>query len=324
MHESLERIAVRYQRFAELEAEGRSPLYAHLAREVSNDRFALEFLAELPSSKQQPNLFFAAIRSTSRTPKDWSDCRRMIASHHDDIRRTMLARRTQTNEPARCATLLPVLATISQPVALLELGASAGLCLIPDRYAYAYNAGSRIPPTSEIGVPPPTFSCEGSPNTPIPSQNLQVLWRAGIDLEPISVCDQDDTAWLEALVWPGEEDRLTLLRQALEVARREPPSVIKGDAGVELPALASQVPTSATLVVFHSAMFAYISSEERTAIANTITKLNAVWISNEACAVSPVQSEGVPAKCPDGEFLLARNKQPIACTDPHGRWIRWF
>jgi hypothetical protein len=173
-------------------------------------------------------------------------------------------------------------------------------------------------------VLPPTFSCEGSSNTPIPSHNLQVLWRAGIDLEPISVRDQDDTAWLEALVWPGEEDRLTLLRQALEVARGEPPRVIKGDARIDLPALASQAPTNATLVVFHSAMFAYISPEERRAIANTIAKLNSVWISNEACVVSPVQSEGLSAMCPDGEFLLARSNQPMACTDPHGRWIRWF
>jgi Uncharacterized protein conserved in bacteria (DUF2332) len=112
VHESFERIAIRYRRFADIEAEGRSPLYAHLAREVSHDRLALEFLAELPSSKQQPNLFFAAIRYTSRTPKEWSDCRRLLASHHEEIRRTMLARRTQTNEPARCATLLPLLATI--------------------------------------------------------------------------------------------------------------------------------------------------------------------------------------------------------------------
>jgi hypothetical protein len=53
-----------------------------------------------------------------------------------EVATTMLARRTQTNEPARCATLLPALASLRQPLAVLEVGASAGLCLLPDRYGY--------------------------------------------------------------------------------------------------------------------------------------------------------------------------------------------
>ncbi len=40
-----------------------------------------------------------------------------------------MSKRTQTNEPGRCAVLLPLLAALPQPLALLEVGASAGLCL---------------------------------------------------------------------------------------------------------------------------------------------------------------------------------------------------
>ena len=67
----------------------------------------------------------------------------MLAERRDEVEALMLARRTQTNEAARCALLLPLLAALPQPLALLEVGASAGLCLLPDRYGYDY-AGHRL------------------------------------------------------------------------------------------------------------------------------------------------------------------------------------
>jgi hypothetical protein len=325
MNEFVEGITASYRHFAEHKAHGRSELYEELACEIAGDPSTLAFLASLPRSKQQPNLLFAAVRYTCGTPSGWREFRNSLTAHRDQIRKTILERRTQTNEPARCATLLPVLALLPQPLALLEIGASAGLCLIPDCYAYEYNNSIRIPPTSELGVTPPTFRCEANAETPIPSRNLDVIWRAGMDLEPIDVHDQDGVAWLEALVWPGQGDRLDLLRKALNVARQAPPPIIPGDARVDLPALAAQAPSGATLVIFHSAMLAYISSpEERTALANTIAGLNAVWISNEAPAVSPYENRGPSQLCPVGQFLLLKNGEPIACTDLHGSSIQWF
>jgi hypothetical protein len=105
----------------------------------------LQFLATLPAAKQQPNLLFAAVRFVCGTPHGWQDFRRLLHDHRNQIAAVMLARSTQTNEPARCATLLPFLASLPEPPALIELGASAGLCLIPGRYAYDYG-GHRILP----------------------------------------------------------------------------------------------------------------------------------------------------------------------------------
>jgi hypothetical protein len=323
--ESFERIASSYRRFADHEARGRSALYEELAREVARDQSILSFLSELPAPKQQPNLLFGAVRYACGTPGSWGDFRDLLVAHRDNIREVMLQRRTQTNEPARCATLLPLLALLPQPLALLEIGASAGLCLIPDRYAYFYNNTSYIPPASDLDVAPPTFSCETNLETPIPKRNVDVVWRAGLDLEPIGVHDTDKLGWLEALVWPGEKDRLSLLRQALTVARQAPPPVVRGDLRVDLTALAAQAPAEATLVIFHSAVLAYISSmEERVALANAIARLQAVWISNEVPAVSPCYNDALRAKCLDGCFLLVKDRRPIACTDPHGMFIHWF
>jgi hypothetical protein len=128
-------VASLYQRFAEAEAHGRSPLYEELAVAIAGDESTLEFISELPRPKQQPNLLFAAVRFVCGTPRDWEHFRTSLVVYGERIRQVMMKRRTQTNEPARCATLLPLLALLPPPLALLEVGASAGLCLLPDLYA---------------------------------------------------------------------------------------------------------------------------------------------------------------------------------------------
>src|SRR6185312_6040166 len=112
-----------------------------------------------------------------------------VESHCDAVVMVMMARRTQTNEPARCATLLPLLATLPQPLALLEVGASAGLCMLPDFYAYDYG-GTRIAPSRAGNAP--LFRCAVNGATPLPKRNVEVAWRAGLDLNPLDPASDDD------------------------------------------------------------------------------------------------------------------------------------
>ncbi|TIW02580.1 MAG: DUF2332 family protein, partial [Mesorhizobium sp.] len=132
--EGLAEISARYVHFADTEAHGRSPLYEALAPAVDGDRETLGFLSTLPDTKRQPNLLLAAVRHLFGTPKGWTEFRQVLLAHPDAVRSLMLERSTQTNEPGRCASLLPVLARLPQPLALLEVGTSAGLCLMPDLY----------------------------------------------------------------------------------------------------------------------------------------------------------------------------------------------
>jgi hypothetical protein len=316
-----DRIAARFRRFADLEADGRSPLYASLARGVAGDADALAFLARLPGPKQQPNLLFAAVRRLCGTPRDDAHFRTLLSDNADAVHSLMLARRTQTNEPARCATLLPVLARLPQPLALLEVGASAGLCLLPDRYAYRYGAHELVPPAPA----PPLFTCDASSGTPLPQALPRVVWRSGLDLDPIDLNKADDVAWLETLVWPEQVNRLNRLRAAIAVARAARPPVVKGNLLIDLPALAAQAPGHATLVVFHSAVLAYVAEQAaRERFAATVRGLGAVWVSNEAPAAFPRISAGVSADQARGRFLLAVDGEPIAWTDPHGASIEWL
>jgi hypothetical protein len=319
-----EEIAAKYLKFAQNEARGRSPLYEEFALGIANDDTVLRFLAELPPAKRQPNLLFASVRKVCGTPTGWDDFRQCLNLRCEEIRAVMLTHSTQTNEPARCATLLPLLALLPQPLALVEVGASAGLCLLPDRYAYRFNQ-TNVEPRSTVGLPAPCFHCTVNAATPTPQTNIEVVWRMGLDLEPLNVRDHEHAAWLETLVWPGEESRLTNLRQALEIARADPPTIVRGKLQTDLPALMSQAPRDATLVIFHSAVLAYVPSErERMEFAATVERTHAVWIGNESPGVTPGTPGRESTRCLPGEFLLSRNGREIAATDPHGRSLRWF
>jgi hypothetical protein len=325
MAEELDRIARVYTQFAEREARGRSPLYEEFAFAVAGSRRVLQFLFSLPAEKQQPNLLLAAVRYLHGTPTSGADFCAVVDGDAEAIAAVMIARRTQTNEPARCATLVPVLAGLPPPLALIEVGAAAGLCLLPDYYEYDY--GDRVVPARMVtGNPPPRFVCRADAMTPVPEENVQVAWRAGIDIEPIDLEDCDSVAWLEALVWPGEGKRLERLRAAIAVARAHPPTVYRGDLAADLPALIDRAPLGATLVVFHTALLPYVSRERRAAFAELVRDRAVVWIANEAPSLQP-EALGrltAPVSPPSGEFLLSVDEQPVAWTDPHGATIEWL
>ncbi|HEV2129850.1 MAG TPA: DUF2332 domain-containing protein [Longimicrobiaceae bacterium] len=316
------KLRARYRDFAEHEAKGISPLYEELARSVTESEPLLRFISRLPDAKQQPNLVFAAVRYLYGTPGDASHFSDLIERHAEPIRDLILTRRTQTNEPGRCATLLPALALLPQPLALLEVGASAGLCLLPDRYAYDYGS-ALLAPRSEDAVRAPVFPCRVNDATPVPDELPQVTWRAGVDLNPIDLSDPEEVRWLETLVWPGQEARAERLRAAISLAREHPPRVVRGDLLSDLQSLAATAPRDATLVVFHSAVLAYVASEDQDRFVRLVKDLGAVWISNESPQVLPAIAQRLHGPLPEDRFLLSIDGKPVAVTGPHGQSIDW-
>src|SRR6266516_3901885 len=92
--------AENYRAFAE-DARGRSPAYECLAGSVAEDAAVLRFLGTLPPQKRQPNLLFAAARYLLGSPPDITTLRALVSEQPAALAQVMLARRTQTNEPAR-------------------------------------------------------------------------------------------------------------------------------------------------------------------------------------------------------------------------------
>jgi hypothetical protein len=273
---------------------------------VAGDAEVLAWLEGLPRAKRQPNLLFAAYRAVLGTPSSYAEFRQGVSERRDAIEAVMLARRTQTNEATRCALILPLLARLPQPLALLEVGASAGLCLLPDHYGYDY-AGHVL----GDGL----LRCAPEGGVPLPDAVPEVVWRAGLDLNPLDVTDAEDVRWLELLVWPGQEHRLEVLRAAVEIARRDPPRVIRGDLTTDLAALAAEAPRDATLVVFHTAVLAYVGAEGREAFRAGLD--GATWIACEAPRVLGLEPG------PPSLFAIAQDGERVAWGDPHGTRLSW-
>ncbi len=314
-----------YRRFASFEARGESPCYEEWAEGVAHDPDLLTLIDELPVWKRQPNLVFAAAHFAGVSPQPFEGFRSEVIAAWPEVRDVILTRRTQTNEPGRCAVALPLLAALRQPLALLEVGASAGLCLYPDKFSYQYSDLPRLDPAG--GPSRVLLRCAIEGPVPVPTALPEIVWRAGIDLNPLDVTKSEDVRWLETLVWPEQDSRRQRLAAAIDIARTDPPRLLAGDLNDTIETLASQAPSDATLVVFHSAVLAYVSAEARTQFVARARSFPGHWISNEALSVVPDIRPSVLPPPPDStkmQFLLAKDGEAVAYARPHGQSLLWL
>ena len=322
-----------YRWFAS-EAEPTSPAWAHLCRWIADHPEVSARLDALPGAKRQPNVFLAALKYSGgplvpgRAFADWVD------AHWTALRRVIGARATQTNEPGRCAVLAPVLASLPQPITLLEIGSSAGLCLLPDRYRYAYaveGASAERSPDA-AGPDAPLLECRVTGTPPGDPSDLVVAARCGLDLHPLDPADADDARWLRALVWPGEDAREARLAACLELAAQDPPPILTGDVRDGLGALLDRVAPGSTPVLQHSAVLAYLTRSDRDAVERAVrASQNAGsglrWLSYEG----PSVVTSVKDRLTDREawestpnFVVALDGEPIARASAHGGWVEWY
>lgn len=312
-----------------------SPTFVAWARSVADDPEVVEWIRSLPGIKQQPNLVFAAARWHGvAAPGPYDALRAALLEDDGTIRSTVLGRATQTNEVGRLATLLPALCRAAgqadAPVALLEVGASAGLCLYPERWAYEWTLADdgdrtvRLAPPEAAG----TLTCRVSGPAPTPRELPRITWRGGIDLNPLDVTDADQMAWLEQLVWPEQDERRERLRRAVQVARADPPRIRQGNLLDGLPGLVEEASGHGTVVVVNSVVIAYLSPEDRRRYDQLVRGLVADgachWISNEAPGVLPsVTAQDVRLPEDPLPFVLGLDGQMVARTHGHGRALHW-
>jgi hypothetical protein len=223
----------------------------------------------------------------------------------------------QTNEVQRSWALLPAFLTVAdgRRLELLELGPSAGLNLLWDRYCYRYSSGEWGSGALELtGVdrsPPPAGLLE---------RQVEVVRRRGVDLSPVDVTTEHGARLLQAFVWADQPARLDRLRRAIDVARRDPPELIRGDYVETLPSLLADRVEGAQLVVFQTASTMYLdrrgTDRLRTALRDAGRDEPLVFLSTGRAPDDDGFGLEVE-RFPDGRA------QRLAVFDFHGEWLDW-
>ena len=315
-----------YRWFA-TEADPTSPTWGALCRWVADTPAVSGRLDALPGAKRQPNVFLGALRYHDGPLVGGPELVAWLDARWPEVEATILSRATQTNEPGRCAVLAPLLASLPQPVALFEVGASAGLVLLPDRYRYRYDDG---PVVSGSAASPdaPVLDCAVTGRPPASPADLVVVHREGLDANPLPADHPDDARWLRSLVWPGEDAREARLASALAVAALDPPPVRTGRLPDDLPAFLDHAAATAdalgaTPVLMHSATLAYLERAGREAVQAALVASGVRWVSFEGGKVVPALYGRVPD---DGRphFVLGLDGEPVARCSPHGGWVDWL
>ena len=342
-------LAARFEIFAREECSGRSglavmsPTYERLSLEIARNPDLLELARHCGPGQPIPNLFFAAVKrlldeSTSdgageslarhyeraakgETPGGGLEkaFAGFCAERAERIVELVSERMVQTNEIRRSSYLMPAFGRVfldsgGLPLALVDVGASAGLNLLWDAYRYVYSDGSEFGP-ADSGV---RIDCELRSAMPdIPDEFPPVAFRRGVDLNPVDLSDDEEFRWMAALVWPEHGDRAESLRAAREIWLREPPAVERGDATEVLPEVLRAAPPDAVLCVFHCHTLNQFPEESRAAFYEILRRESARRPVYHAASEGESLSVGRMA---DGEsdIILAARRHA------HGRWIEWM
>lgn len=311
---------------------GDSPLYVHLCEAIAADPAVLGVLNRI---EHQPalNILFAAVQVLLQTDAE-SDLagyypnltddplradaagpafRRFVLEHETEIVEIGATRYTQTNECRRCTALLPgVWAGVHDRFHMVDIGASAGLNLALDRYAYRWDGVG-------WGDSPLVLEADSLGSDPVP-RDITVMRRIGLDLHPVDPADEEDRAWLEALVWPELTDRLTRLRAALDLVREVPIEFVAGDAVDTLPGVLDGLPEGDPVVVMNSYALNQFGETGRAAIEEIIS---------DARRRRPVHRVSLEFGSPGFDLPLlqvdtGKGWRAIGEAHHHGAWLRLY
>lgn len=286
----LDTLAQRYARFS-AECDGISPLYSFLSAQIAQDRELLTIALACRPGQPPGNLLLGAVHSLLlQQPHDslaayypsltaeplpsheaYPAFKRFCLEHRLALEEIVATRLVQTNEIRRCTYLLPAFAHIArrtvhqgigEPLALLEVGASAGLNLLWDRYRYFYQQQGRVMEAGAAGSPV-LLQCEvrGEKLPVLPTALPPVAWRLGLDLNPIDLRMPEQYRWLRALIWPEHHDRVALLEDAHLIYQQHPPLLRQGDVATDLVKTLSLMPAYATPVILHTHVFNQVAPE---------------------------------------------------------------
>ncbi|AQR75213.1 DUF2332 domain-containing protein [Sphingomonas sp. LM7] len=245
---------------------------------------------------------------------------------HDDALCPWLDGPPQTNEPGRSAGLMvgmiEIVRRFGQPIELLEIGSSAGLNLLMDRYRFDLGGTLAGPADSPVTIRP---EWRGSPPPALP---VGFASTRGVDVQPIDATDPAAAERLRAYVWADNPERLGRLTAGIEMQRAAPVQLEDGDAADWLDArLAEPQADGVTRVLMHSVVWQYLGAERQARITAAMEAAGAKatrarplgWVRFEPDrGLNPRQEIWVRSWPGGGDFVK------LAHSQAHGAWVEMF
>lgn len=305
-------------------AAGRSPLYHELWRRLADeplvDTVVDGYRWDVPL-KVAGALHYLVLQGRA----SWEDPLAALVEHRGFIRRYVAEQGIQTNEVQRSWMLLPCFLEVARRTGadvfhFVEIGPSAGLNLVWDRYGYRYANGTWGPRRARLVL-------EGEERTPVPSELLALMprvgSRVGIDVAPVDVTSDEGALLLKSFVWPDMTSRLELLDRAIAALREDPPEIVHGDVVEELPAALARGGEDAVTVVVDTAALGYVPEEGRRRVYAALAEAGERAPLAFVHAREPRPNEhtfwGMCVQLwPGGE------REIVEHADFHGRWLSWL
>ncbi|WP_249336753.1 DUF2332 domain-containing protein [Sporosarcina sp. Marseille-Q4063] len=333
------RLANEYRVFADVSS---SILYEYLSNQITADSELLNLSSFAREGQPVPNLLFGAVQlllykgvehslrdyypNMVEHPKDYEESfshfKDFCRIYREEIISLLKVKLVQTNEARRCAYLYPVFSHIynkaNKPIALIEIGTSAGFQLLWDQYSYTYqseiiygNSQSDIRIQSEI---------KGDNRPELQVKSPPVAQRIGIDLHINDVTNDEDSLWLKSLIWPEHDARRGLFNRAVNCLTKNKHEIkfIEGD-GVEcLLKIVEQIPNNAVICVFHTHVANQITKEKKFKLLDTIKNIG------EKRDVFHIYNNIWDGKLHLDYFInKIEYKKIVGETDAHGKWFTW-
>ncbi|MGQ0831383.1 MAG: DUF2332 domain-containing protein, partial [Microthrixaceae bacterium] len=249
-----------------------------------------------------------------------SEFLRVLEHHREEIQQR-LSDGVQTNEVGRAAVLAGGYALVQQrtglPLRVLEVGASAGLNLRFDHYAYDTGervAGDSLSPVRFedvwVGAPPALPGC------------FEVVERSGCDRNPLDPSTEEGRVTLLAYTWPDQTARIELLQAALEVAGRVHAPVAKAEAAEWTEAQLASPRRGVATVIAHSIVLQYLAPARRRRFRGALAAAGRTATDDAPLAWLRMEPAGDRAELrlttwPGGV------DEPLATAGYHGRPIWW-
>ena len=270
--------------------------------------------------------FYETAGGTASAPSEdpFPDFRAFVEAHRDAITPLIETRVTNTNEVGRSAILHPGFVCVAReanaPLALIEIGPSAGLNLIWDKYGVRYTKDGKSV-TAINADAPLVIECELRGDKVPPSSPKPVIGsRLGLELNPVDLSNANDRDWLRALVWPDQLSRLQRLDRAIALFEKEKPPIRPGDALELLSDALASVPRDQVPVVYHTIAIYQFSKEMKEALESILT---VAGLRRPVLRLSFEYDGSLYTlsliRYADG----TREETHLASCHPHGTWLEW-